>query len=42
MLSEGVEIFDLLDRCACSFGEIEDIDLTFCQDDPHADRGVTQ
>jgi hypothetical protein len=38
----GVEAFDLLDARPGILGEIEDVDLAVRENDPHADRRVTQ
>ena len=38
----GVEAFNLLNAGSSIFDEVEDVDLAVREDDPHADRGVTQ
>ena len=38
----SIEPFDLVNRCSCVLGKIEDIDLTFAEDNPHTDGGVAE
>ena len=38
----SVEAFNLVDRGSCVLGKIEDIDLTFAEDNPHTDGGVAE
>src|SRR5271168_141610 len=38
----GIEALNLLNAGAGVFGKVEDVDLAVRENDPHADRGVTQ